>query len=224
MSIGTDTPAPRRSGWVSLAITPVIFVLLTGVLLYIALKPLVSPIAGTVGLFFVGAQDQRDLFAAAPAQTERGSIPESEVALPNPGDRYGQISISDTAVNAPLYWNDSPRELNAGVGSFTGSWLPGYGRTVMMTGHSHLAFRDLENAKIGAVVTVETHYGTYAYTVTDTAVKGANDPSAYDLTREDENLVLYTCYPFDFIGVAKERYFVYAEPLSGAPVDRGVSR
>jgi sortase A len=46
------------------------------------------------------------------------------------------------------------------------------------------------------------------------------DSNAYDFMLEEENIILYTCYPFDFIGAATERLFIYGRPLTGMPVAR----
>ena len=41
-----------------------------------------------------------------------------------------------------------------------------------------------------------------------------------DFSREDENLILYTCYPFDAMGFTPDRFFVYARYISGPVLDR----
>ena len=46
-------------------------------------------------------------------------------------------------------------------------------------------------------------------------VKDYQDATAYDFTRTDENLIMYTCYPFDALGFTPDRYFVYAKYVSG---------
>ena len=69
------------------------------------------------------------------------------------------------------------------------------------------------------VVTIETHYGTYTYTVERCEVRDYQDTTTYDFTRTDENLILYTCYPFDALGFTPNRYFVYASYTSGPELD-----
>jgi sortase A len=140
--------------------------------------------------------------------------------MPDYGDRYGRLTISGTEIDASVFWNDSETELNKGIGTYAGGWLPGFGRTVLMAGHRNTSLKDLGSAEVGSVITLETHYGTYTYEVTDIAVKHMSDSSAYDFSKDQENIIIYTCYPFDYIGAAKERYFVYGSPLSGTQVDR----
>ena len=71
---------------------------------------------------------------------------------------------------------------------------------------------------MGKIVVLETNYGTYTYEVTETAVKKATDKTAYDLKATQENLVLYTCYPFDTLGLTPDRYYVYAKYVSGPKI------
>lgn len=69
-------------------------------------------------------------------------------------------------------------------------------------------------------VEIKTSYGNYIYEITDTAVKKATDRTAYDLSADYENLIMYTCYPFDALGLTTQRYFVYAKLVSGTPIDK----
>ena len=80
-------------------------------------------------------------------------------------------------------------------------------------------FNDLQSVEVGDVVTIETHYGTYTYTVERCEVRDYQDTTTYDFTRTDENLILYTCYPFDALGFTPNRYFVYASYTSGPELD-----
>ena len=98
--------------------------------------------------------------------------------------------------------------------------IPGEGKTILLAGHNNTFFNDLQHTEIGATVTITTHYGVYTYEVTDMAVKDYQDETAYDFTRTDENLILYTCYPFDALGFTPNRYFVYAKYVSGPVLDK----
>ena len=86
-------------------------------------------------------------------------------------------------------------------------------------GHNNTFFNDLQSVEVGDVVTIETHYGTYTYTVERCEVRDYQDTTTYDFTRTDENLILYTCYPFDALGFTPNRYFVYASYTSGPELD-----
>ena len=77
-------------------------------------------------------------------------------------------------------------------------------------------FRDQEDARR---LVSPGDFVTYTYTVEECKVLEYNDTSAYDFTRTDENLILYTCYPFDALGFTSQRYFVYASYTSGPMLD-----
>ena len=149
------------------------------------------------------------------------TIPVSSIVRPQTGEMYAKLTVEGTNIaDAPVYWGDNDAQLNKGVGTYVSGWLPGFGRTVMMAGHRNTVFKDLGSAEIGGLITVQTHYETYVYRIIETAVFGMNDTSAYDFKRKEENLILYTCYPFGGIAPAKQRYFVYAEPVSGKSIAR----
>jgi sortase A len=232
----------------ALIFVPVVFIFITAFSLYSAFEPIVGPYV-RLAMLAVGPQgmadrELRDLFAEAPApepdrepvewvavedhsnppEPEDPEIPEfinaSDIILPRLGELYAHITISGTTVDAPVFWGDSEIELNKGVGTYAGGWLPGFGRTIIMAGHRNSDFYDFRSVEVGAIITIVTHYETYTYEVVRMAVHHMHDTSSYDLLRDDENLILYTCYPFDFIGAARERLFVYGMPLTGLPVAR----
>lgn len=148
-------------------------------------------------------------------QADNPEIPCSKIELPSNGTLYGNIRVSGTTVNAPLYFGDSPAILNKGAGQYMGSSYPGCGSTVLIGGHSHSFFAGLQQVETGAYITLSTTYGTYVYQVTHTAIKQQTDSTAYDLSSTKENLVLYTCYPFDSMGQTSRRKFVYSKYISG---------
>ena len=94
------------------------------------------------------------------------------------------------------------------------------GKTILLAGHNNTFFNDLQHAEVGATVTITTHYGVYTYEVTEMKVMDYQDETSYDFSRTDENLILYTCYPFDALGFTPNRYFVYAKYVSGPVLDK----
>ena len=86
---------------------------------------------------------------------------------------------------------------------------------MLLGGHNNTFFNGLKHIIEGDMFEIETNYGTYCYQVDEMKVLEENDKSAYDFTIEEEQLVLYTCYPFDMLSRTKYRYFVYASLVSG---------
>lgn len=154
-----------------------------------------------------------------------GVLKSSEVHFPRYGEQLGRIVISGEggeSVNAALYFGDGDKQLAAGAGVYIGSTPPGYGSTVLVAGHNHTWFKPLKKVQIGDTVTITTYYGVYTYEIIDIQVKDATDESHYDLLADEENLLLYTCYPFGSIGMTPTRYFIYGKYISGPMVNRGL--
>ncbi len=146
------------------------------------------------------------------------TIPSSVITFPLTGTKYAEISIEGTALNCSVIFGDSPSILRRGAGHYAGSSFPGFGSTVLISGHNNRYFDTLKDAQIGSIITLKTNYGIYTYHITETAIKKNTDKSAYDLGATKENIVLYTCYPFGTLGLTSERYFVYGEYVSGPKV------
>lgn len=220
-----------RKSWAAYVVVPVVFACITVGTLYGLSNVLLNPYQEMVSWFFTKSEENetnRDLYAQAIAEAQDGSASQSEngaqtidkqtITYPYPGDRYGEIEIAGTTVSAPLYYGDDTATLNKGVGTFKddiGVGIPGEGRTILLAGHNNTFFNGLQQVEVGDIVTIQTHYGTYTYEITDMQVKDYQDATAYDFTRTDENLIMYTCYPFDALGFTPDRYFVYAKYVSG---------
>ena len=205
-----------NSGGKDFIVFPALFVILSFAVIYLTLTPIVRPYLGLASLMFSQETVQpSDRFANVIEQNSDGTVELAPEDYPVTGDRIGQIVIDGTSVDAPVYYGDSNTEQNKGAGIYTGGWIPGQERTILMAAHVGTFFQGLSEVEQGMTITLDTYYGTYEYRVTDMQVKEATDSTAYDFSRTEENLILYTCYPFDQLGYTPYRYFVYAEYLSG---------
>ena len=144
-------------------------------------------------------------------------VPSSKVVYPTNGTRYGKIIITHEGeiFDIPLFFGDSKAILRKGAGHYMGSSFPGEGQTILVSAHNNTYFNCLKHLEKGDIIEVKTSYGNYKYEVTDLRVLAKNDPTAYDLSADYENLVLYTCYPFNTLGLTNQRYFVNTKLVSG---------
>ena len=201
----------RRSP-LAYVVVPLAFVLVSTALVFIVGHTMLAPYQALLGWFFSTTEvaQPRDLLDNAATVINGGTVDEpdaqpdrlplSSVTYPSEGDRYATITISGTNVDARV-------------------GIPGEGKTILLAGHNNTFFNDLQHAEAGATVTITTHYGVYTYEVTGTEILDYQDETAYDFTRTDENLILYTCYPFDALGFTPNRFFVYAKYVSGPVLD-----
>ena len=155
----------------------------------------------------------------APAEPGKGTadtIDIKDVTFPKYEQVYGEISIPSVDILFPFVYGDSEKALRKGVGQYIGSKFVGDGGTTMACAHVNRQFKNLHKTKVGDMVQIRTSYGVYTYEVKYVGVHSATDDSVYDLAREDENLVLYTCYyQRTALGSVKKRFFVCADYVSG---------
>ena len=148
------------------------------------------------------------------------TIPISEIIIPEYETHYAEISCNRIGLSADVYFGDNNEILRYGIGQYMGSFFPGFGGTILLAGHNTTYFLPLKDIQVEDVIQITTNYGIYQYQVKETKILRHDDPSAFDLSQtEKEQLVVYTCYPFEGImGITEERLFVYADKVSGPDV------
>lgn len=196
--------------------------------------PIVYGVLG-FGAFYLGARPVMDLWMAkanmiftqgSPDYTNEyepdmekleinrdGTVTESEIKVPALETHYGNVICEEIGLKAPIYYGDGEESLKKGVGHYTGSGMPGEGKPILFSGHDSTYFGALENIKKGNLVEIDTNYGHFTYEVTDIKIVQATDTTAHPLESKEEQLILYTCYPFGKVtGNREERFFVYCQP------------
>ena len=131
---------------------------------------------------------------------------------PEYGTQYATIEIPRINVNLPVYFGDTLEVLKKGVGHSSGSYFPGEGGSIIYMGHnSKNMFRRFSELQLGDEIKVTTSYGEYTYKIYDMQLINEKDVDKLPIQKEKEILMVYTCYPFNNIGYATQRYVVYAE-------------
>jgi len=153
---------------------------------------------------------------AKPGEGTADTINITEVTFPTYGSVYGEISIPEADILCPLIFGDSRDLLTRGACQYIGSPIIGYGGTSMISAHISRHFKNLHKVEVGDEIQIRTSYGIYTYEVKYVGIHRATDDSAYDIGREDENIVLYTCHlGTASVGNIKDRFFVCADYVSG---------
>ena len=133
---------------------------------------------------------------------------------PEYGTQYATIEIPKIDVNLPVYFGSTLDVLKNGVGHDSASYFPGEGGTIIYMGHnSKNAFRRFSELKKGDEIAVKTYYGDFTYKIYDMKLINEKDLDALPIQKDEEILMCYTCYPFNNIGYATQRYVVYAKPI-----------
>lgn len=153
---------------------------------------------------------------AEPEQTTISTDEETEQTIiknyPEYGTQYATIEIDKIDVNLPVYFGDTLEILKKGVGHSSGSYFPGEGGSIIYMGHnSKNMFRRFSELQIGNEIKVTTSYGEYTYKIYDMQLIKETEIDKLPIQRDKEILMIYTCYPFNNVGYATQRYVVYAE-------------
>ena len=131
---------------------------------------------------------------------------------PEYGTQYATIKIPRINADLPVYFGDTLEVLKNGVGHSSGSYFPGEGGSIIYMGHnSKNMFRRFSELQLGDEMTVTTSYGEYTYKIYDMQLIKETDVDKLPIQKEKEILMVYTCYPFNNIGYATQRYVVYVE-------------
>lgn len=131
---------------------------------------------------------------------------------PEYGTSYATINIPKININLLVYYGDTMEILKKGVGHSSGSYFPGEGGSIVYMGHnSKKVFRNFSKIEKGDLINIKTDYGDFSYKVYDTKIVEETDINALPIQDNKEILMIYTCYPFNNIGYATQRYVVYAE-------------
>ena len=132
-------------------------------------------------------------------------------SYPSYGEAFGSIEIPSVSINSVLYHGESLSILKYGTGHHGGSYFPGEGGTIIIAGHnSHAQFYNLPQVKVGDTVIIKTTYGTYTYEVDKTEIAEAKALGEnLRISKEEETIMLYTCYPVGVPGFKTKRFVVY---------------
>ena len=126
------------------------------------------------------------------------------------GEVMGQIEIPSLELRAVIIHGDSTELLRRGVGHLPETPLPGEWGNVALAGHRDSFFRPLRHIQTGDFITLRTIGGeTFQYRVESTSVVSPTDMEVLKPSNRKE-LTLITCFPFDHVGSAPNRFIVRA--------------
>ncbi len=120
------------------------------------------------------------------------------------------IRIPSLGLEVPVFPGETEANMTRGAGRITGSPRFGEPGNVSVSSHRDGFFRKLEDIEVGDEIVVDTRAATYRYVVEEIRVTEPTDTVAL-WPGEVPELTLVTCYPFNFIGRAPQRYVVRAE-------------
>lgn len=139
--------------------------------------------------------------------------PTIEPHLPIFGEVLGELQIPRIGVHAVILQGDSQAILDRAVGHLPQTALPGEIGNVALAGHRDRLFRPLRGIRVGDIILFKTSNGVYQYQVQSAFVVPGTQISVLQPT-ETRELTLITCYPFNYIGHAPDRFIVRARQIA----------
>jgi sortase A len=201
---------------------PLFFSILSYGIVYLLSQDLVSLATNVSSLLISNSEptftvEYKNVFEPGSVEvSEDNTVSIHDVYLAEYGELYAHLSCERIGLDCPVYMGDSNDILKLGAGQIPVTYQPGFGWLIMIGAHNNTFFNCLKNVEVGDVIYMETSYGTYSYQVNNTEVMDiSGGKEAYDFMHDYEELVLYTCYPFDMLSHTDYRFIVYATLLDG---------
>ncbi|PGS52405.1 class D sortase [Bacillus sp. AFS041924] len=128
---------------------------------------------------------------------------------PKFGEEMGTLTIPRIESTLPIFHGTDEDELAKGIGHYAKSVMPGERDNSVLAGHRDTVFRHLGEVKIGDLLIVKTSAGTFTYKVHKIRIVDKDDRTVI-IPKPRPTLTVSTCYPFNFIGHAPQRYILVA--------------
>jgi len=147
--------------------------------------------------------------------SEDNTIKRSDIPMARSGELYAYVKCEEIGLDCPVYMDDTNEILKMGAGQIPATYQPGFGNLIMIGAHNNTFFNCLKNIQEGSTIVMETSYGNFSYQVVSTEIVDITGKDAYDFFTDHEQLLLYTCYPFDMLSHTSYRFMVHADLISG---------
>jgi len=152
------------------------------------------------------------------------AVPQAETPPPiQNGALIGRLAIPRLNVRAVVREGAGQDTLDVALGHIPGTALPGRPGNAGIAGHRDTLFRGLRKIAKNDLILFQTPAGTYNYKVESTGIVRPRDVGVLEGGQHPE-MTLVTCYPFNYVGSAPDRFIVKARlipdpaPASPAPV------
>lgn len=139
-------------------------------------------------------------------------VPILEPHLPEIGERIGEIEIPRLELRAVILEGDSSQVLRRGIGHLPTTTMPGEAGNIGLAGHRDTFFRPLRHIRAGDVIILYSSAGTFRYQVESIRIVSPQDIQVLRSSNRSE-LTLVTCFPFEYVGAAPNRFIVHASLL-----------
>ena len=128
------------------------------------------------------------------------------------GEPIGTLEILRVGLSGVVVEGDSDAVLDRAIGHLPDTPLPWHEGNSALAAHRDTIFRPLKGVRLGDTLRLKTPHGDFDYRVTETLIVKPNEVWVLDPT-PTATLTLISCWPFNYIGHAPERFIVRAERI-----------
>jgi sortase A len=175
-------------------------------------------IAGSGVALFWSDELQRLYMPSLPSIERRSGADSTNRPEAEQGKPIGSIEIPRLGLSSVVLEGDDAAALLLGVGHLSDTPLPWHDGNTVLAAHRDTFFRPLAHIRKGDVIRFSTADASLEYVVKELKVV---EPTAVDVLEPTSaaTLTLITCFPFDYIGPAPQRFIVRAERRSSSPLE-----
>ena len=139
------------------------------------------------------------------------AVPENREIIyeeyPDQNQVFGTLWIPALEQSIPIVEGTKNEDLKKGAGHYIDSVLPGIEDNCVLSGHRETVFKDLGLLEIGDQLVIETSAGVFTYDISSIRIVDKDDRTVIVPT-DHATLTLTTCYPFNYLGSAPDRYIL----------------
>lgn len=170
-------------------------------------------LASALALFW-SDELQRIYVPALPRLERTGMLPsDGGIQKTRRGTPIGMLEIPRLGLSSVVIEGDDVAALLLGVGHLADTPLPWHGGNSVLAAHRDTFFRPLAGIRRNDLIRFSTADAEFEYVVKETMIVAPTDVEVLDPTTA-ATLTLITCYPFDYVGPAPNRFIVKAERRS----------
>jgi len=175
-------------------------------------------IAGSGLALFWSDELQRLYMPSLPSIERRSDADSTNRPEAEQGKPIGSIEIPRLGLSSVVLEGDDAAALLLGVGHLSDTPLPWHDGNTVLAAHRDTFFRPLAHIRKGDVIRFSTADAALEYVVKELKVV---EPTAVEVLEPTSaaTLTLITCFPFDYIGPAPQRFIVRAERRSSSPLE-----
>jgi LPXTG-site transpeptidase (sortase) family protein len=127
-----------------------------------------------------------------------------------PDGVVGVLEIPRLKLSEVVASGEDDKTLKVAIGHLLDTPLPWAQGNSVLAAHRDTHFRPLRDIQHGDVVRLKTRKGVFEYSVKDTMIVAPTDVWVMAPSKE-RRLTLVTCYPFNYVGSAPQRFIVRAD-------------